>query len=110
MPSRSGSAFEMLAPGGKLIILQPNIRFTGGSYWDFIDHPVALTERSLVEAVRLNGLRPVRLVTKFIPYSTMGRLPQSPTLVRWYLRIPLAWQILGKQTLLVAERPGDVAA
>jgi hypothetical protein len=108
--SRSGSRSRCSRRAGKLIVLQPNIRFTGGSFWDFIDHGVALTERSLVEAARLAGLRPIRLITKFVPYSTMGRLPQSPMLVRWYLRFPPAWRLFGKQTLLVAERPGDVAA
>jgi SAM-dependent methyltransferase len=98
-------AFEILAPGGRLIILQPNVRLTGGSYWDFIDHRVPLTERSLVEAVTLAGLRSLHLTTRFLPYSTKGRLPQWPMLVRWYLRFPVAWRILGRQTLLVAERP-----
>lgn len=98
-------ARDLLVPGGRLIVLQPNVRLTGGSYWDFIDHRVPLTERSLVEAATLAGLRPVHLTTRFLPYSTKGRLPQHPLLVRWYLRLPIVWRLLGKQTLLVAERP-----
>jgi SAM-dependent methyltransferase len=98
-------AHDILAPGGRLIVLQPNVRLTGGSYWDFIDHRVPLTERSLEEAVTIAGLRPIHLTTRFLPYSTKGRLPQFPILVRWYLRLPFAWRLFGKQTLLVAERP-----
>ena len=98
-------ARDLLAPGGRLIVLQPNVRLTGGSYWDFIDHHVPLTERSLVEAATLAGLQPIHLTTRFLPYSTKGRLPQHPLLVRWYLRLPILWRLLGKQTLLVAERP-----
>jgi SAM-dependent methyltransferase len=98
-------AREILAPGGRLIVLQPNISLVGGAYWDFIDHHVPLNERSLVEAAELAGLRPIHLTTRFLPYSTKGRLPQHPLLVRWYLRLPIAWRLLGKQTLLVAERP-----
>jgi SAM-dependent methyltransferase len=98
-------ARSILAPGGRLIVLQPNVRLTGGSYWDFIDHHVPLTERSLIEAAELAGLRPVHVTTRFLPYSTKGRLPQHPLLVRWYLRLPILWRLLGKQTLLVAERP-----
>jgi SAM-dependent methyltransferase len=96
---------DLLAPGGRLIVVQPNIRLTGAAYWDFIDHHVPLTERSLVEAGDLAGLRTVRLVTRFLPYTTKSRLPQTSGLVRLYLALPLAWRLLGKQTLYVAERP-----
>jgi SAM-dependent methyltransferase len=98
-------ARDLLAPGGRLIVVQPNIRLTGAAYWDFIDHHVPLTERSLVEAGDLAGLRTVRLVTRFLPYTTKSRLPQTSGLVRMYLALPLAWQLLGKQTLYIAERP-----
>jgi SAM-dependent methyltransferase len=98
-------AAELLAPGGRVVIIQPNIKLVGGQYWDFIDHHVALTERSLVEAGELAGLRTVKLITRFLPFTTKGRLPQDPRLVRFYLSFPLAWRFLGKQTLYVAERP-----
>lgn len=94
-------AHSLLRSGGRLVVLQPNIRLVGGSYWDFIDHHVALTERSLTEAALLAGFRTERLTTRFLPYSTLGRLPQYPALVRLYLRIPPAWWLLGKQTLYV---------
>jgi SAM-dependent methyltransferase len=96
-------ARELLQPGGRLIVLQPNIRLTGGSYWDFIDHRVALTERSLVEAGEIVGLRVVKVITRFLPFTTKSRLPQSRRLVRLYLSIPLAWRYLGQQSLYVAE-------
>lgn len=98
-------ASQLLRPGGRAIILQPNIRLTGSSYWNFIDHHVALTDQSLVEAGELAGLRTVRVVTRFLPFSTKSRLPQDPRLVRLYLAFPPAWLLLGKQTLYVAERP-----
>jgi SAM-dependent methyltransferase len=98
-------AHDLLAPGGRVVVVQPNIRLTGPAYWDFIDHRVALTERSLVEAGDLAGLRTARLVTRFIPYTTKSRLPQDARLVRLYLAFPPAWRILGQQTLYVAERP-----
>jgi SAM-dependent methyltransferase len=96
---------ELLRPGGRAVVLQPNVRLVGGRYWDFIDHRVALTERSLVEAGELAGLRTHALVTRFLPYTTKSRLPQSPRLVRLYLRFRPAWLLLGKQTLYVGERP-----
>jgi SAM-dependent methyltransferase len=96
---------ELLTPGGRVVILQPNIRLTGGAYWDFIDHHVPLTERSLVEAGEVAGFRTVQVITRFLPFSTKSRLPQDPRLVRLYLAFPPAWWFLGKQTLYVAERP-----
>jgi hypothetical protein len=97
-------AAQLLASGGKVVVLQPNIRLVGGRYWDFIDHHVALTEKSLVEAAELAGLRTTDLITRFLPYSTKSRLPQGRLLVRAYLRVRPAWWLLGKQTLFVGER------
>jgi len=98
-------ARQLLAPGGRAVVLQPNVRLVGGRYWDFIDHHVPLTERSLVEAGESVGLRTVKVITRFLPFSSKGALPRSPALVRLYLGVPLAWRLLGKQTLYVAERP-----
>lgn len=97
-------ACELLRPGGRVVVLQPNIKLTGPAYWDFIDHKVALTERSLVEAAEIAGLETERVIVRFIPYTTKGQLPQHPILVRLYLRLKLAWRLLGGQTLYVGRR------
>jgi SAM-dependent methyltransferase len=94
-------AAALLRPGGHLVVLQPNVRLVGPRYWDFIDHRVALTERSLLEAAEMANLRTVELVTRFLPYSTKGRLPTAPSFVRAYLRFRPAWWVLGRQTLYV---------
>ena len=95
---------QLLRAGGRVIILQPNIRLVGPRYWDFIDHRVALTERSLLEATEVAGLRTVDLITRFLPYSTKGRLPSAPALVRAYLAFRPAWRVMGRQTLYVGTR------
>jgi SAM-dependent methyltransferase len=92
-------------PGGRVVVLQPNIRLVGGAYWDFLDHRTALTEKSLAEAAELAGFKKWRLITRFLPFTTKSHLPRAPTLVRWYLRFPPAWLLLGKQSLYVGERP-----
>jgi SAM-dependent methyltransferase len=98
-------AADLLRPGGRVVVLQPNIRLTGPAYWDFIDHKVALTERSLLEAAAAAGFQTERLIVRFLPYTTKSRLPQHPVLVRAYLRLPLMWRFLGGQTLYVGRRP-----
>ena len=94
---------RVLKPKGRMIVLQPNIRYVGGAYWDFLDHKVPLTERSLAEAAETAGFEIERMIPRLLPYTTKSRLPQHPALVRAYLRFPPAWRVLGKQTLLVAR-------
>ena len=95
---------DLLEPDGILMILQPNIRLVGTAYWDFLDHRVALTERSLEEAVRLAQLVPTKVITRFLPYTTKSSAPTHPLLVRAYLAFPPAWWLFGKQTLFLAAR------
>ncbi len=97
-------AHQLLRVGGRIVILQPNIKLVGSAYWDFIDHRVPLTEVSLVEAATFAGFRTSELVTRFLPYSVKGRLPAHPLLVRAYLGFPPAWWLFGKQTLYVGRR------
>jgi len=94
----------LLRTGGRLVVLQPNIRLTGAAYWDFIDHLTPLTDRSLVEAASIAGFQKIHLVTRFLPYTTKSRLPSSPLFVRGYLAFPPVWRLLGRQTLYVGER------
>jgi SAM-dependent methyltransferase len=96
---------RLLKPGGRVIVLQPNIRLVGDAYWDFIDHKVPLTERSLSEAAELAGFRTRTLITRFLPYTTKNRFPQYPILVRAYLAFRPAWLFLGRQSLYVGESP-----
>src|SRR5262249_51012997 len=96
---------RVLRPGGRLLILQPNIRYAGGKYWDFFDHHLPLTERSLVEALGLVALQPVEVRPRFLPFSTKSRVPQHPLLVWLYLKVPLAHRLMGQQSWIVALRP-----
>jgi hypothetical protein len=45
------------------------------------------------------------VIPKFLPYSFRGILPTTPELVRAYLRFAPAWQVLGKQYLVIATNP-----
>jgi SAM-dependent methyltransferase len=97
--------YEHLRPGGRLIILQPNIRYVGARYWDFFDHSIALTHVSMREALQKNRFQLELMVPRFLPYTFKSRLPNSEWAVRLYLMFPILWRFLGKQMLAVAERP-----
>jgi SAM-dependent methyltransferase len=94
-----------LAPGGRLIAMGPNIRFLPGSYWDFWDHHVALSERSLTEALATRGFEMLRVEDRFLPYSMVGRAQYPLAFLRAYLRLRPAWKIFGRQFLVVAVKP-----
>lgn len=96
---------RVLRPGGRILILQPNIRFLRGEYWDFLDHHIPLTDRTLVEALELVGMHVDEVRPRFLPYTTKSRLPQHPWLVKLYLRVPLAQWLLGRQAWVVATKP-----
>jgi SAM-dependent methyltransferase len=98
-------AHRILKKGGHIIVLQPNIRFVPGEYWDFFDHHTPLTDRSLCEALVLEKFEIKQSIAQFLPYTTKSVLPQSPWLVKLYLNIPLAWRVLGKQALVVGRKP-----
>ena len=100
-----GEIFRCLKPGGRLIAMGPNIKFTGGRYWDFWDHYLPLTETSLSEGLSLRGFRIAECHDRFLPYTMAGG-PQYPTqFVSLYLRLPLLWKIRGEQFLVIASKP-----
>jgi SAM-dependent methyltransferase len=97
-------AARCLAPNGTIVCLGPNIRFLSGEYWDFWDHHVPMSDRSLREVLELSGFRLETCIPRFLPY-TMSDGKQPPiALLRAYLRLPFAWRFLGRQFLLVARR------
>ena len=97
-------AHRILRKDGRIIALQPNIRFLYAEYWDFFDHHTALSDRSLVEGLQLAGFTPVKVIPQFLPYTTKSRLPKAAWLVRLYLLFPPIWRLLGKQALVVAKK------
>lgn len=97
-------AHRCLKPGGRLIAMGPNIKYVPGSYWDFWDHFLCLTEMSLGEGLENNGYHVVESIPRFLPYS-MVNAPRYPVaLLRAYLALPGLWPLFGKQFLVVAER------
>ncbi|MFT4518079.1 MAG: SAM-dependent methyltransferase [Halioglobus sp.] len=94
-----------LKPGGKYLIMGPNLRYVPGKYWDFYDHHLGLTHLSLEEALKLKGFEIETCIDRFLPFTTQGALPTHPLLVKLYLKVPLAWRLLGEQFFIIARKP-----
>ena len=98
---------RVLRPGGRLLVLQPNVRYCARDYWQFFDHITPVDDRALVEALVATGYDVLTNIPRFLPYTTKSRLPSGPALVKLYLRMPLAWRVLGAQAFLVATPTPD---
>jgi SAM-dependent methyltransferase len=98
---------RVLRPGGQCIIMGPNIRFLPGSYWDYWDHSVAITDRSLCEVLELTGFELIECRPRFLPYTIRSAMPSWPWLVWLYLRLPWAWRFFGRQFLARVARPAQ---
>jgi ubiquinone/menaquinone biosynthesis C-methylase UbiE len=96
---------RVLRPNGRLLVLQPNIRYCRRNYWMFFDHITPIDDRALVEAFAATGLQLETSIPRFLPYTTKSKLPSTTLLVRLYLRLRIAWRVMGAQAFLVA-RPG----
>lgn len=98
-------ALRCLKPGGRLVCIGPNIRYVPGRYWDFFDHNIPLTERSLSECLVNEGFTVERATARFLPYTMSGSTPPPSFMIRAYLAMPFAWPLFGKQFLVVARKP-----
>jgi SAM-dependent methyltransferase len=98
---------RVLRPDGKLLVLQPNVRYCAKDYWMFFDHITPVDDRALVEAFAAAGFDVELNIPRFLPYTTKSRLPSGPRLVSLYLKVPLAWKVMGAQAFMVG-RPRPV--
>ncbi len=96
-------SYFKLRTDGRLIIIQPNFKYSYKEYFDFIDHRIPLTHISLKEALELVGFKVDVSYAKFLPFSVKGNF-HSPLLLNIYLRLPLLWRIFGKQMFVKAIR------
>ncbi|MHC5766730.1 MAG: class I SAM-dependent methyltransferase [Nostoc sp.] len=96
--------FNYLKPGGAILIIQPNFKYSIKEYYDFIDHQLPITHLSLQELLHTLGFKIDVLIPRFLPYSTKGR-PGSPNLLKLYLKLPFLWNFLGGQMFIKASKP-----
>lgn len=99
--------FRVLKPGGRFVVIQPNIALTGGAYWDFFDHILPFTEKGLLEAMEMVGFKEHYVKRRFLPYTTKGKPKVRTFMLKLYLAVPLFHWVFGKQSLIIAEKPND---
>ena len=61
---------RILKTQGKVMILSPNIKYASKEYWDYFDHFLPLSHKSLVAALRLAGFEVEWVIPRFLPYTT----------------------------------------
>jgi SAM-dependent methyltransferase len=97
--------FAILKPGGKIAIMGPNFKYCAANYFDFADHTVILTELGVAEHLYGAGFEVKEVHDRFLPLSFRGKIPVTDFLVKMYFKMPFAWRFMGKQFLLVAQKP-----
>ncbi|MFM8955684.1 MAG: class I SAM-dependent methyltransferase [Actinomycetota bacterium] len=96
---------DCIKPGGLLVIMGPNYRFCAAEYFDFADHLLPLSDRTIQEHLAAVDLRCERVVPRFLPLSFRSQRYSTPLMVKIYLRLPFVWRFFGKQFFIVASRP-----
>ena len=98
---------KSLKPGGKLAIMGPNFRFSANEYYDFADHLLPLSDRTVEEHLAAADLQHQLTISRFLPLSFRSQRFSNPWLVKLYLAVPIFWRLFGRQFFIVATRPTD---
>ncbi|MBI4570181.1 MAG: class I SAM-dependent methyltransferase [Planctomycetes bacterium] len=107
------SCRRVLAPGGRLILLQPNFRYCAAAYFDDYTHRSIWSHVSLPDALRAAGFTVGRVFPRWLPFQVggAGRGSSPGGGRRWRLRLLLArlylllpWRPFAAQMLVVADR------
>lgn len=99
----AAEVWRLLAPGGRLALVQPNFRLNPRRYFDDYTHRTIFTDVSLSDWLAASGFAIAHVEPRFMPLTVKSRLGGLHALVPLYLRLP--WRPLAGQLFLVAERP-----
>lgn len=95
-------AMKKLKMGGLIILIQPNYKFCAEDYFDDHTHIKAWSHVGLVNYLKSKGLKIVRCVPRFMPFSMKSKLPKNRYLIRAYLNSPI--KPFAKQMLIIAKK------
>ena len=57
--------------------MHPNIRYLYKDYWDFFDHHIPLTDKSIAEGLEVVGFEVEMAIDRFLPFTTKSRIPKK---------------------------------
>ncbi|MFH1783261.1 MAG: class I SAM-dependent methyltransferase [Candidatus Omnitrophota bacterium] len=92
---------KILKPEGRLIIIQPNFRYSFKVYFYDYTHKEIYTADSLCAFLEEFGFNIEIRKDRFLPYTMDNKIPKVPFLVRLYLIFPI--KFFGGQMLLIAR-------
>lgn len=93
---------RVLTTKGRVIILQPNFKYSFREYFDDYTHKKIFTHISLADFMKASDFNPIKIYPKFIPLTLQSRLPKSYWLTKLYLSLPI--KLFAKQMLLIFEK------
>ena len=93
-----------LQPNGKMAIMGPNFRFSANEYYDFADHLLPLSDRTIEEHLAAVDMKCEIIIPRFLPLAFRSQKFTHPLLVKLYLAVPLFWRYFGKQFFIVATK------
>lgn len=93
---------RILRTGGRLLVLQPNFRYSYKKYFDDYTHRRIFTHVSLRDLLSSSGFQVEVVQPRFLPFSMRSGPVGFPWLVRLYLRSPI--KPFAGQMLLVARK------
>lgn len=98
--------FRILKKNGDstLIIMIPNGNKVGSKFYDYIDHTLNLTEKSLAEALEIENFTIVKSIPGFLPYTAQNKMFKVPKwLINFYISLPIRNRPFAGQMLLIAK-------
>lgn len=101
----TGEVLRILAPKGRLVVIQPNFRLCASGYFDDWTHITVFSHISFCDFLAAHGFEVTHCQKGFLPFSFKSRLPVSRLATRWYLKSPV--KPLAAQFLVVAEKPAQ---
>ena len=94
-----------MAPGGHIAIMGPNFRYTPQGVLRLADHTLIFTHKAIAEHLYAAGFEPVKVhpaVPALLVHRRSCRRRRRSRSA--YLKLPLAWRLLGKQFLVIGRR------
>jgi SAM-dependent methyltransferase len=104
MTATLASTRRVLRENGKLLVIQPNFKYSYRSYFDDYTHVQIFTEASLRDLLAASGFQIEKVVARFLPFSLKSSGPKWRWLFRLYLALP--FRLFAGQMYIVARKGG----